>query len=112
MNENEQQALKYIDGDIGVRWIKSNIANGQYDRALHQIEQFRNSCPDLLEEGSFADLSLKIWKSWALIYSGKEYEQAKDILENVFASLNELTDEFEPEFDKWRLKLLRLMLRI
>jgi tetratricopeptide (TPR) repeat protein len=106
-NENEREALKYIDGDIGVRWIKTNIASGQYDRALQQIERFRITPSDLLEEGSFAELSLRIFKSWALIYSGKEYEQAKSILESVFASLNKLTDEFEPEFDEWRLKLLR-----
>ena len=106
-NENESKASKYIDGDIGVRWIKSNIANGQYDKALQQIVQFRATCPDLLEEGSFADLSLKIWESWALTYSGREYTRSEAILEGVFESLkNELTDKFDPEFDEWRLKLL------
>ncbi|MEK6750646.1 MAG: tetratricopeptide repeat protein [Chloroflexota bacterium] len=103
---NELGALKYIDGDIGVRWIKNSIANGQYERALLQIGQFRNLCSDLLEEGSFAALSLKVWESWSLIYSGMEFERAESILQDVLSSLDHLSDQFEPEFDKWRLKLL------
>ncbi len=106
-NENDKEVLKYIDGDIGVRWIKSNIASGQYDRAFEQIERFRNTCQDLVEEGSFADLSLKVWESWALVYSGKEYKRAKYILDSVLASLNNgLTDKLEYEFDIWRQQLL------
>jgi hypothetical protein len=106
--ENEADALKYIDGDIGVRWIRHNIANGQYERAQQQIEQFRRQCPDLLEEGSFADLGLKVWESWSLIYSGKESKRAESLLKSVLSLLefNDLTDKFEPEFDEWRLKLL------
>lgn len=104
---NEQEVLRYIDGDIGVRWIKSNIAGGQYDKALQQIKQFRNTCPDLLEQGSFTDISLKIWESWALTYIGKEYSRAKEILGEVFEALKHgLKDEFEFEFDSWRIKLL------
>jgi len=106
LHENELEALKYIDGDIGVRWIKTNIANGQYEKALLQIEQFRSSCPDLLEHGSFAELSLRIWEVWALTYSGREYDRAKNILMDVFVSIDDLTDKFEPEFDEWRRKLL------
>lgn len=106
-NENDKEVLKYIDGDIGVRWIKSNIASGQYDRAFEQIERFRNTCQDLVEEGSFADLSLKIWESWALTYDGRDYKKARNILEGVLESLkNGLEDPIESEFDEWRSDLL------
>lgn len=106
-NENDKEVLRYIDGDIGVRWIKSNIASGQYDLALKQIERFRITCSDLLEEGSFADISLKIWESWALTYCGRDYQRTREILESVLFSLkNGLTDTLEDEFDEWRSNLL------
>lgn len=106
-NENDKEVLKYIDGDIGVRWIKFNISSGQYDRAFQQIERFRNTCQDLVTEGSFADLSLKVWESWALTYDGRDYKRARIILEGVLASLkNGLTDQLEFEFDEWRSELL------
>lgn len=106
-NENDKEVLKYIDGDIGVRWIKSNIANGKYDLAFQQIERFRNTCSDLLEEGSFADLSLKVWEGSAVTYESQDYKKAKSILEGVLETLqNGLTDPIEPEFDEWRLNLL------
>lgn len=106
-NENDKEVLKYIDGDIGVRWIKSNIASGQYDRAFEQIERFRRTCSDLVDKGSFADLSLKIWESWALTYDGRDYKKARSILEDVLESLkNGLEDPIESEFDEWRSDLL------
>ncbi len=106
-NENDKEVLRYIDGDIGVRWIKSNIASGQYNLALKQIERFRITCSDLLEEGSFADLSLKIWESWALTFGGRDYQKARGILESVLESLKHgLTDALEIEFDEWRSNLL------
>lgn len=106
-NENDYEVLKYLDGDIGVRWIKSNIASGKYDIAFEQIKRFRITCSDLLEEGSFADLSLKIWESWALAFSGRGYQKARHILESVLDSLkNGLTDTLENEFDEWRSNLL------
>lgn len=106
-NENDKEVLKYIDGDIGVRWIQANIAEGKHDRALQQIKDFRRDCPDLLQEGSFSDLSLKIWESASLTLRGKEYARAEQILNNVFNSLKSgIVDRFETEFDMWRLKLL------
>ncbi len=107
-DENEQEALKYIDGDIGVRWIKNSIAEGKYEKAQQQIKQFRSECPDLLQEGSFADLSLKIWESLLLNFRGLELTRAESILQDVLASLKlkGLSEKFEPEFVEWLLKLL------
>ena len=105
-HKHELEALNYIDSDIGIRSIKSNIASGHYDRAQWQIEQFRNKCPDLLVEGSFADLNLKIWECWSLIHSGKEYGRAKDILLSVLKRTENFSDSFNPTFDAWRHSLL------
>lgn len=107
-NEKDEEVLRYIYGDIGVRWIKHTIAEGNHKKAKKQISDFRKGCPDLLQEGSFSDISLKIWESFSLTLSGKEYTRAEQILNTVFDSLkNGVTDKFEDEFDEWRLKLLK-----
>lgn len=107
-NVNEQEALNYIDGDIGVRWIKYNIAKGAYEKAFQQIKQFRKECPDLVHDGSFADFTLKIGESTLLNFLGQELSRAQEILRDLFVSLNSkgLYDKFEPEFDEWRTKLI------
>jgi tetratricopeptide (TPR) repeat protein len=106
-SEQDKEALKYIDSDIGIRWIKSNIARGQYEKAQIQIEQFRRKCPDLLEEGSFANLNLKVWECWLLTHSGLEFRRAKDILLSVLGQTENFSDRFNPAFDEWRQHLLR-----
>lgn len=105
-NQSELSALNYIDGDLGIRSIKSNIANGEYERAQTQIDRFRIMCRDLVEEGSFADLNLKIWECWLLIHTGKDYKGLNNILLGVLGHTEEFSDRFTPKFDKWRRNLL------
>ena len=104
--ESEIEALRYIDGDIGVRWIKNSLANGNYERARFQIEKFRETCPDLLVEGSFANLNLRVWESWLLASSGIEFKRAESILQSILVSPQNFSEKFDPEFDEWRRMLL------
>jgi tetratricopeptide (TPR) repeat protein len=91
-------ALTIIESDMGTRWIKQNIALGRYDLARKQIRNFRDSCPELINSGSFTDMDLKIWEGWALVNQGSDLEKAETLLHEVLLGTNKTSsnpDSFE-----------------
>jgi hypothetical protein len=106
--KNEQYVGTFkedIEADMGTRWIKISLANSDYSQAEEQIIRFRATCPDLLKPGSYADLNLKIWETWLLIYSGQDMKQALQILNEILEKAQELP--LQTDLDIWRVSFLK-----
>lgn len=97
--------LNDIESDIGVRWIKISLADDDYMEAQRQITRFRETCADLLQAGSYADLNLKIWEAQILIYTGKQNEKAQELLHEILTKSDRLPSE--TSLDQWRISFLR-----
>jgi tetratricopeptide (TPR) repeat protein len=97
--------LDNIDADMGTRWVKVSLADDEYEEAGKQMSHFRETCPDLLQPGSYADLNLKIWETWSLAYTGKDHEKAWNLLNEILEMVEGLPSE--TSLDQWRINFLK-----
>lgn len=101
----EGLTLDDIDADMGIRWIKVNLADTKYEVAEMQMAHFRKTCPDLLQHGSYADLHLKICETWILAYTGKDQLKARKLLIEILEQVKRLPAK--NNLDKWRTDFLQ-----
>jgi tetratricopeptide (TPR) repeat protein len=94
-----------IDADMGGRWVKVSLADDKNVEAEEQIKQFRDACPDLVRPGNYADLSLKIWETWILAYTGRDHEKAWKLLSEILEKVEGLPSK--TSLDRWRINFLK-----
>ena len=97
--------LQDIEADMGTRWVQVSLADEKYDVAERQMAHFRETCPELLQPGSYADLNLKIWENWILAYTGKDHKRAWNLLDEILGKVGKLPSE--TSLDKWRVSFLK-----
>jgi len=94
-----------INADMGSRWVQFKLADDKFDEAEETIARFRESCPDLVRPGSYADLNLKIWETWILTYTGKNHEKARELLTEILEKVDRLPSQ--TSLNAWRINFLR-----
>lgn len=95
-----------IDADMGPLWVKVSLADEKYEEAESQMEHFRETCPELLQPGSYADLNLNIWETWILAYTGKNHDRSSKLLSEILEKVEGLPSK--TSLDKWQISFLRV----
>ncbi|MDL1944330.1 tetratricopeptide repeat protein [Chloroflexi bacterium CFX2] len=101
----KELTLEDIEADLGIRWIKVSLADEKYEEAEKQMIRFRETCPDLLPPGSYADLNLKLWETWMLVNSGKDHQRAQGLLKEILEKAETLPSE--TSLDRWHISFLK-----
>jgi len=85
----DKQGIDDIYSDLGIRWIKLSINQGDYQKALDQIERFRQKFPEWVERHDVGALDLRISESLALANLAREINTALQPVEAVLTALEE-----------------------
>jgi tetratricopeptide (TPR) repeat protein len=75
-----------IERDLGLGWIKPNVAQGKHEATLKLIAKFRENCADLVQDPATA-AEIDVWEGWAEIHVSKDLEYAVRLLQNAVEQL-------------------------
>jgi tetratricopeptide (TPR) repeat protein len=95
-----------IEAHMGIRWIRSSLAEDEFDEAERRIGVFRKTfVRDLLKPGSYLDLELKVWETWVLVYRGSDPKDVRTLLNDILKEIENLPSK--TSLDQWRCSFLK-----